>query len=108
MTNQDPWRNITTPAAPESMQAHLVDSNGKWSFYWAVGIDRERYLLLVHKAVSTDAKKLPRLNGIEMTMRAGDTAADAILSLMLVDIAQAELFHRLCTDIFVASDNAST
>ena len=109
VTNVDPWKNIESPTASDAFKAHRVDKNGTWDFWWAVGIDRHRYLLLTHSSDATPSIVLPKMKGIETALAIDSgNEAKSTLSFKLVDTAQSDIFHRLCLDIISSCGNAKT
>ena len=109
MTNIDPWNNIEPPTASNEFKAHLVDKKGKWGFWWAVGIDRHRYLVLLYSSDATPSVGLPKMKGIETAIIVDpDNEAKSTLSFKLMDAAQSDIFHRLCLDIISSCGNAKT
>lgn len=107
MTSTDPWKNIEPPTASNAFKAYLVDRNDRWEFWWAVGIDRHRHLLLTHSSDSSPSTALPKMKGIETSIDKDDDAKST-LSFKLIDSAQTDIFHRLCPDIISSALTATT
>src|SRR5690606_7243394 len=104
---EDPWRDIAPSRKADLLSARRVDASRPYSCAGARGADRRCRLLLQHRTPVVEGKRLPRLNGIEVTLTPGDANGLAVLALRLQESSQRELFHRLCLDI-VASASATS
>lgn len=104
----DPWRDLTPSPKTDLLSARRVDARIPYAFFWAKGADRRCHLLLQHKAALSEGRRLPRLNGIEVSLTSGDAAGLAVLALRLQDSSQRELFYRLCLDIVAHAGAAAS
>lgn len=95
----DPWKTIELPKSTAAIQAHRVDADAPWGFFWARDLDGRCLLVLTHGKESTPTGRLPVLQGIQVTTLEGDTSENSILSLKLLSSEQRDIFHRLCLDI---------
>lgn len=105
---EDPWRDLTPSPKADLLSARRVDAGGPYGFFWAKGADRRCLLLLQHRTQFLEGKRLPKLNGVELTLTPADASGVAILALRLQDSSQRELFQRLCLDIMAAANAASS
>lgn len=105
---EDPWRDLAPSPKADLLSARRVDAHLPYAFFWAKGADRRCLLLLQHSTPVLEGKRLPKLNGIEVTLTPGDAHGLAVLALRLQDSSQRELFHRLCLDIVATASAASS
>ena len=105
---RDPWKDLRPPDQSRVLSARRIDANLKWDLFWAVDIEGNCILLLLHSKGVSPPRPMPTLRGVrvEFTERIGE--AQDQLVLRLVDGAQRTIFERLCLDIIHATEEAET
>lgn len=105
-TAEDPWRELAPSPKADLLSARRVNASHPYGFFWAKGADRRCLLLLQHGTSVLEGKRLPKLNGLEVTLTPRDANGPAVLSLRLQDSSHRELFYRLCLDIIANASDA--
>jgi hypothetical protein len=109
MTTDDPWSQLTPPAASSSLSARRIDSTLPWNFFWAIDVERSFLLVLRFSQDSYDAKRtLPKPKGIQITSEPIPGTSERFLLFRLLDAAQRALFYQLCLDIIESTREAET
>lgn len=106
MTTNLPWRLITTGGGDAKLRLLRVDAEHSLDFYWGKDAEGRFLLVLRLKNAIQQIFKEPifRLAGITGDFRKSDESGH-MLVLTLQDIAQADIFHRLCLDLVESSRN---
>jgi hypothetical protein len=105
----DPWESIDPPTVTNQFGAIRVDPGLLWNFFWVLGTDKNRGLILSYDASSISEIDLPILQGIEVaTLPPTKEDEPVTLLLKLLDSDQREIFYRLCIDLIEVTRDAST
>lgn len=104
----DPWEEIQTPSAVNSVNALRVNAGIPWGFFWARDIDGKCILFLQHNIDSSPQDHLPKLKGMEVCISEGSKEDERILVFRLLDFSFRDIFHKLCVDIIDRSSVVSS
>lgn len=99
-TSDNPWIGLR----PGAIDARRLDSGSKHDFFWIVSDQSEPGLLLRLSPETQDEPPLPRLRHLSLTYRSIGEAR--VLTFILKDLEQRELFAALCLDIASAAEGA--
>lgn len=106
--SNDPWSSIDPKVQDGSINGRRVDAALPWGLFWALGAGHKCLLVFRYKADSQPKTPSPKLKGLEITFTEQDQHGTCSLLLKLLDSAQRDIFHRLCTDIVGATSSAKT
>lgn len=106
--NNDPWSAIDPKVQDGSINGRRVDATLPWSLFWALGAGYKCLLVFRYQADSQPKTTPPKLKGLEIAFTEPDQNGTCSLLLKLLDSAQRDIFHRLCTDIVSATSSAKT
>ena len=107
--SDDPWGDIDVPSVGGVLNTRRVDAGGRWHFFWARAFDGKCLLVLRHRAEMSPAGSLPSVQGITVSVSAGEPDDGALmLMLALEDGAQRDIFVHLCRDIIRAAEGAES
>lgn len=106
--NNDPWSAIDPKVQDGSINGRRVDATLSWSLFWALGAGHKCLLIFRYQAESQPKISPPKLKGLEIAFSEPDKNGTCSLLLKLLDSAQRDIFHRLCTDIVGATSSAKT
>jgi len=101
--NPNPWKKIAPPC--EGFETRLVGPAHPLNLYW--GRDSSKRYLFIYKFTSEKIpkkKSLPRLAGIDIGL-ARESSGSSNLVLRLMDSTHWEIFHTLCQDIILATED---
>lgn len=106
--NEDPWRDLASPASPTAISARRVDETNPWDVFWALDYDRRCMLIVCHTADASVLHRLPRLQEIEVGVETAAADGRPMLVLRLLESSLRDIFHRLCSDIVSATEHCTT
>lgn len=106
MNSGDPWSDLAPPGNADTINAKRIDANLPWGFFWARDADRKCLLVLRHRTDTRSPRRLPKLQGIEILVVAGNDADHSMLTFRLLDSAHRDIFYRLCVDILERASGA--
>jgi hypothetical protein len=108
MMNDNPWKDLITPANSGDINARRVNTEMPWGFYWALDLNRRCLLVFQHSASSSPHSRLPKFKGIEVNLSEKVSDEECILTFRLLDSAHRDIFQRLCEDIIASTSNADS
>lgn len=93
----NPWNKIQIPKTELNLNAVLADKESSLAFYW--GKDSFGNLLFIlHTTLDVkNSKKIPKLNGIKISLGKIETTYQLILTLTSKD--DKDIFYTLCMDL---------
>ena len=105
--SEDPWKDIPSPSASQSVNAKRVDADLQWDFFWAKDVNSHCLLMLTFDKGSQPQGHLPNPKGIDLSTALTPDGNRVMLLFCLMDSSQKDIFRKLCLDI-VASSVAAT
>lgn len=106
--SNDPWSSIDPKVQDGAINGRRIDAKLPWRLFWALGAGHKCLLVFRYQAGSQVKTAPPKLKGLEITFSEPDKNGTCSLLLKLLDSAQRDIFHRLCTDIVGATSTAKT
>jgi hypothetical protein len=106
--SENPWNELEPPSDANTITARRVDASLPWDFFWAKDLDGASLLVLRHNVGSKYRGKVPKLKGVEISIREFADSDAVLLVFRLLDAAQRDLFHRLSADIVRAAATAAS
>ena len=97
----NPWGKIQIPNAELDLNAMLADKESSLAFYWAKDIFGNLLFILHTKLDTIQIQKVPKLNGIKISLGKIETTYQLILTLISKD--DNDIFYTLCMDLLSSS-----
>jgi len=93
----NPWGKIKTPNTELNMNAVLASKESLLEFYWGKDSFGNLLFILHTRLDVKNSKKIPKLNGIKITLGQIESTYQLILTLTSKD--DKDIFHTLCMDL---------
>lgn len=103
MKNNNPWENIQNPKANLNVNAILADQKNLLDFYWAKDSFGKVLFILHTTSEIIINQKIPKINGINISMGKLDKTNQLILTLLKSE--DKDMFHKLCLDLLQSTKN---